>query len=36
MSVVLYGAAGYTGRLVTAELARLGLPFTLSGRNARA
>jgi short subunit dehydrogenase-like uncharacterized protein len=34
MSIVLYGATGYTGRLVARELARRGLDFTLSGRSA--
>ena len=34
MTVVLYGATGYTGRLVTAELRRRGLPHVLSGRDA--
>ncbi len=33
MSIVLYGATGYTGRLVTRELVRRGLEFTLAGRN---
>ena len=33
MSVVLYGATGYTGRLVAQELARRGLDRVLSGRN---
>jgi short subunit dehydrogenase-like uncharacterized protein len=31
--IVLYGATGYTGRLVTAELVRRGLEFRLAGRN---
>ena len=31
--IVLYGATGYTGRLVTDELVRRGLDFTLAGRN---
>ena len=30
---MLYGATGYTGRLVTGELVRRGLDFTLAGRN---
>jgi short subunit dehydrogenase-like uncharacterized protein len=34
VGIVLYGATGYTGRLVTAELVRRGLDFTLSGRDA--
>ncbi|HLM25375.1 MAG TPA: saccharopine dehydrogenase NADP-binding domain-containing protein [Thermoleophilaceae bacterium] len=34
MTVVLYGATGYTGRLVTDELRRRGLDFVLAGRNA--
>ncbi len=34
MTVVLYGATGYTGRLVTEELRRRGLEFVLAGRNA--
>lgn len=34
MTVVLYGATGYTGRLVTEELRRRGLDFALAGRNA--
>ena len=33
MTVVLYGATGYTGRLVTAQLARRGVPRVLSGRD---
>lgn len=33
MSIVLYGATGYTGQLVTDELVRRGATFTLSGRN---
>ena len=33
MTVVLYGATGYTGRLVTEELRRRGLDFVLAGRN---
>ncbi len=32
--VVLYGATGYTGRLVAAELARRGLDAVLAGRDA--
>jgi short subunit dehydrogenase-like uncharacterized protein len=32
--IAVYGASGYTGRLVAAELRRRGLPFTLSGRSA--
>ncbi len=36
MTIVLYGATGYTGRLVAAELARRGLDHVLSGRNAEA
>lgn len=31
--IVLYGATGYTGRLVAAELRRRGAEFVLSGRN---
>ena len=33
MTVVLYGATGYTGRLVAEELARRRLPHVLSGRD---
>jgi short subunit dehydrogenase-like uncharacterized protein len=33
MTVVLYGATGYTGRLVAQELARRGVPRVLSGRD---
>ena len=33
MTVVLYGATGYTGALVTDELVRRGAPFVLAGRN---
>jgi short subunit dehydrogenase-like uncharacterized protein len=33
VTIVLYGATGYTGRLVTRELVRRGLEFTLAGRN---
>jgi short subunit dehydrogenase-like uncharacterized protein len=33
VSVVLYGATGYTGRLVAHELARRGLDRVLSGRD---
>jgi short subunit dehydrogenase-like uncharacterized protein len=33
-TVVLYGATGYTGRLVAAELAARGVPLVLAGRNA--
>lgn len=32
--VAVYGATGFTGRLVAAELARRGLPAVLSGRSA--
>ncbi len=31
--IVVYGASGYTGRLIAAELARRGLPMILAGRN---
>jgi len=31
--IAIYGASGYTGRLVTAELARAGAELVLSGRN---
>jgi short subunit dehydrogenase-like uncharacterized protein len=31
--IALYGATGYTGRLVTGELVRRGLDFVLGGRN---
>jgi short subunit dehydrogenase-like uncharacterized protein len=31
--IALYGATGYTGRLVAAELARAGVSFVVSGRN---
>jgi short subunit dehydrogenase-like uncharacterized protein len=34
MSVVLYGATGYTGRLVAHELASRGIEHVLSGRDA--
>lgn len=34
-SIVLYGATGYTGRLVAAELARKGADFAIAGRDAR-
>jgi short subunit dehydrogenase-like uncharacterized protein len=34
VTIVLYGATGYTGRLVTDELARRGLDHVLSGRDA--
>jgi short subunit dehydrogenase-like uncharacterized protein len=33
MTVVLYGATGYTGRLVTDELVRRGADFVLGGRS---
>lgn len=33
-TVVVYGATGYTGRLVVAELAARGVPMVLAGRNA--
>jgi short subunit dehydrogenase-like uncharacterized protein len=33
VTVVLYGATGYTGRLVTDELRRRGLDFVLAGRS---
>jgi short subunit dehydrogenase-like uncharacterized protein len=33
--IALYGATGYTGRLVAAELATAGADFILSGRNRR-
>jgi len=33
VTIVLYGATGYTGRLVTDELARRGLDRVLSGRD---
>ena len=33
VTVVLYGATGYTGALVTDELVRRGAPFVLAGRN---
>jgi short subunit dehydrogenase-like uncharacterized protein len=33
VTVVLYGASGYTGRLVAAELARRGVDHALSGRD---
>jgi short subunit dehydrogenase-like uncharacterized protein len=33
VTIVLYGATGYTGRLVTEELARRGLDHVLSGRD---
>jgi short subunit dehydrogenase-like uncharacterized protein len=31
--IAVYGATGYTGRLVVAELVRAGVKFVLSGRN---
>ncbi|MCC7078070.1 MAG: saccharopine dehydrogenase NADP-binding domain-containing protein [Acidimicrobiia bacterium] len=31
--IVLYGATGFTGRLVAAELARIGEPFVIAGRS---
>jgi short subunit dehydrogenase-like uncharacterized protein len=31
--IVVYGASGYTGRLICAELARRGAEFVLAGRN---
>src|SRR5262245_10603958 len=31
--IAIYGASGYTGRLVTAELAQAGAELVLSGRN---
>ncbi len=34
MSIVLYGATGFTGKLVATELARRDVGFTLAGRNA--
>jgi short subunit dehydrogenase-like uncharacterized protein len=34
MTIAVYGATGYTGRLVTDELVRRGLDFVLGGRNA--
>ncbi len=34
VTVALYGASGYTGRLVAAELARRGVEHVLSGRSA--
>lgn len=33
MTIVLYGATGYTGRLVTEELVRRGADFVVSGRD---
>jgi short subunit dehydrogenase-like uncharacterized protein len=33
MKIAVYGASGYTGRLVIAELARRGIPALLAGRN---
>jgi short subunit dehydrogenase-like uncharacterized protein len=36
VTIVLYGATGYTGRLVADELVRRGLDHLLSGRNAEA
>ena len=35
VTIVLYGATGYTGRLVADELARRGLDHVLSGRDER-
>src|SRR5664279_4502669 len=31
--IVVYGATGYTGRLIAAELAGAGADFVLAGRN---
>ena len=31
--IVVYGATGYTGKLIAAELATSGLDFQLAGRN---
>ena len=31
--IVVYGASGYTGRLIAAELADRGLPIVIAGRN---
>ncbi|MFN8111585.1 MAG: saccharopine dehydrogenase NADP-binding domain-containing protein [Solirubrobacterales bacterium] len=31
--IVIYGASGYTGRLIAAELAGRGMPIVLAGRN---
>ncbi len=31
--VVLYGASGYTGKLISESLARRGIPFVAAGRN---
>ncbi len=36
MTIVLYGATGYTGRLTAGELVRRGLDHVLSGRNEEA
>jgi short subunit dehydrogenase-like uncharacterized protein len=33
VTIVLYGATGYTGRLVVEELERRGLDYVLSGRD---
>ena len=33
-AIAVYGATGYTGRLVAREGARRGLPIVLSGRDA--
>jgi short subunit dehydrogenase-like uncharacterized protein len=33
MKIVVYGAAGYTGRLVVAELAARGIDFAMAGRD---
>lgn len=33
-AITLFGATGYTGRLVAAELSKEGLPFRLAGRSA--
>jgi hypothetical protein len=32
-SIVVYGATGYTGRMIVEELGRRGLPIVLAGRN---
>ncbi len=31
--IVVYGASGYTGKLIAAELSRRGAEITLAGRN---
>lgn len=32
--VVLFGASGYTGKMIAGQLAARGIPFVAAGRNA--